>query len=414
MIHRRGVLACVGGAAAVAWVRPSRAMVSSEQDAVQAMTQRGRYAPLLRHLRQRASAAEGAERFMAMQYWSLLGDETRAGRAAWRGDPEMLDGSETLDALEIIAEMASNRRIVILNEAHDVSGHRAFAAAVARRLRGLGYSWYAAETFDSSIRAFSEGDAFLNSHGFYSADPVFAETVREAVELGYRLADYEITPAQRLAPADAGREERVAEREEAQAVNLIANVLDADPQARVFVHCGYSHAAETPLNGVMWFAGRLKEKTGIDPLTINQSQSWPGSDATTDTPMTTALLARIRDGRPIVLRRADRTFMHSADHHEGAMDLTVAHPRYAQSDGRPGWLANDSNRRRLGVDLPEPAPEDALIQAVRRSEGEGAVPSDHYPLEPGQTSAVLYLRPGDYHVRIETPEGYSPLGDFRA
>ncbi|MFN4296102.1 MAG: hypothetical protein ACK4FB_04620 [Brevundimonas sp.] len=414
MIHRRGVMSGLAAAgASFALARPALGASLDEREPVNLLFQEGRYAPLLRHLRQRADVAEESERNMAMQYWSLLGDERRAGRASWRGDPSMLDGVDVLDAADTIADMARDHRIVILNEAHDVSAHRAFAGVVARRLRSIGYGWYAAETFNPVVRDFQVGSSFLTSHGFYSMDPVFAEVVRDAVELGYRLADYEIMPEQRTASPDASRGDRIAEREEAQALNLIANVLDVDPEARVFVHCGYSHAAETPLRDVLWFAGRLKEKTGIDPLTINQSQSWPGPDIGDDTAMTTALLERIQDGRPVVLRRPDGTFVHSADHHDGAMDLTVAHPRYAPVDGRPGWLASDRSRRRLEVTLPAPAPEDALIQAVRHGEEEGAVPSDHYPLEPGQTAAALYLKPGGYKLRIETPEGYAPLGDYR-
>lgn len=416
MIHRRNVVAGLAGAlGGVSWVGggQARALEPTPEALFMQLGREGRYAPMLRHLRLRADVAEGSERFMAMQYWSLMGDEIRAGRPSWRGDPEILDGAEALDALETIAEMAVDRRVVILNEAHDVSGHRAFAGAVARRLRTMGFDWYAAETFDRSIPDFGPGRPFIARHGFYSLDPTFAESVREAVEAGYRLASYEIIPEQTHLPRDASGRDRIEEREEVQALNLIANVLNADPQARVFVHCGYSHAAETPLDGTMWFAGRLKEKTGIDPLTINQCQSWPGPEADGDTPITTALLERIRDGRPIVLRRADGTFVHSRDHHDGAMDLTVAHPRYAQVEGRPGWLANDPSRRRLDVSLPGPAPEDALIQAVRSSEGEGAVPSDHYPLEPGQETAVLHLRPGEYHVRIETPEGYTAVEEVR-
>ncbi len=415
MIHRRGIMSGLAATCATfALAKPSFGASLDEREPVNLLFQEGRYAPLLRHLRLRAEVAENSERFMAMQYWSLLGDEGRAGRASWRGDPSMLDGVTALDAADTIAEVARDHRIVILNEAHDVSAHRAFAGVLARRLRSIGYGWYAAETFNPAVRDFQLGSSFLTSHGFYSMDPVFAEVVRDAVDLGYRLADYEIIPEQRRQPPEASSSDRIAEREEAQALNLIANVLDVDPEARVFVHCGYSHAAETPLRDVLWFAGRLKDKTGIDPLTINQSQSWPGPDVGDDTAMTTALLERIQDNRPVVLRRPDGTFVHSADHHEGAMDLTVAHPRYVHMDGRPGWLANDPSRRRLEVSLPEPAPEDALIQAVRHGEEEGAVPSDQYPLEPGQMAGILYLKPGDYHVRIETPEGYAPLGDFRA
>lgn len=415
MIHRRGImtgLAATGASFALA--KPSFGASLNERSPVSLLFQEGRYAPLLRHLRQRADVAEESERYMAMQHWSLLGDESRAGKASWRGDPSMLDGVDVLDAADTIAEMARDHRIVILNEAHDVSAHRAFAGVLARRLNDIGYDWYAAETFNPAVRDIGVGSSFLTSHGFYSMDPVFAEVVREAVDLGYRLADYEIMPEQRRQPPEASSDDRIAEREEAQALNLIANVLDADPEARVFVHCGYSHAAETPLRGVLWFAGRLKEKTGIDPLTINQSQSWPGPDIGDDSAMTMALLERMGGNRPVVLRRPDGTFVHSADHHEGAMDLTVAHPRHAPVDGRPGWLASDPSRRRLEVALSEPAPEDALIQALRHGEEEMAVPADQYPLEPRQTAAVLYLKPGDYELRIETPEGYLLLGDFRA
>lgn len=317
------------------------------------------------------------------------------------------------DAIAAIVERAANTRLVILNEAHNISGHRAFAAQVARALRPLGFDWFAAETFTPTqaepaplIQTYRRGTPFFSSLGYYSNDPVYAETVREAARLGYRFADYENRWNQQP-PEDADVDARIAVREEAQANNLIETVLDPHPQARVLAFCGYSHAAEVGSRRGDWFAARLKAKTRIDPLIIEQSSNWPATRPENDAMHVAAVLRRFDPTSPIAVFQdgemlGDRNY-----------DLAVYHPRLAPVGGRPGWLTADPERRRMDVDVP-PFEGPALLQALWSGEGSAGVPADQFLLEPGQHRATLFLHPGAYALRLERPAGFDgAYGEIR-
>jgi hypothetical protein len=191
-------------------------------------------------------------------------------------------------------------------------------------------------------------------------------------------------------------------RETAQADNLIETILTPHPEAKVFIYCGYSHAMETPGDGGEWFAMRLKAKTGIDPLTIEQSLNWPATRPEADAPHVAAVLERFRPTEPIVVSRG--TAMVAAPRNQGRMDLSVFHPRLAPVMGRPGWLAKDPERRAATVALPA-FEGPTLLQAMRTGEGAGAVPADQFLLTPGQATATLLLQPGAYLLRLERAGG---------
>lgn len=375
----------------------------------------GRYLPQYLDLKAKAAAGDEPARWQLSQYASFLGDEKTAigsvatARPAAAPLPD-LTGASTSDALEAIVEAAADRRIVILNEAHNHSRHRAFAALVMRRLRPLGFGWFAAESFNPPqpepapwIGDYRPGTPFLQTYGYYSRDPVLAETVREAARLGYRFADYEFRVHQR-GPEDADMAARIALREEAQAENLIANVLAPHPGARVFVYCGYSHAMEAPTDHGEWFASRLKRKTGIDPLTIDQAYCTPGQRPEHDEAHVAAVQAAFAPDRPVVVRRADGSVV-GMPLTERQMDLSVFHPRLDTVRGRPGWMAADPARRLADVDVPA-FEGPALLQALWSREGAAGVPADQFLLEPGQRRATLALHPGRYLLRLERPEGF--------
>lgn len=352
------------------------------------------------------------------QQAAMVGDE--AGATSQRFPRQTIPAELELrgePAIAAIVERARDARVVILNEAHHISGHRAFAEQVLRALRPLGFDVFAAETFSwddlspAKVQGLRPGAPFLHQHGYYSRDPVYAEAVRAALALGYRLAGYEITDAQSLLPADAPPADSINEREEAQARNLIANVLDPDPQARVVVLCGLSHVTEAPMGATEWFASRLKRLAGLDPLTIEQSANWPAFDPDLDRATTRAVLERLSPTEPVaVFEPSGRPF--AVDGYADRVDLSVYHPRFAPVDGRAGWLAADPTRRATPVRFPAQS-ELSLIQAVSRDEGMGAVPSDHCLVEPGRETAVLHLRPADYLIRLETLAGWRGVGTLR-
>lgn len=373
----------------------------------------GRYLPLYLDMQANAAAGDPPPGGQLSQYAAFLGDEaTAVGGEERDRDPTALlpdlADAEARDALEAIVAAAASTRVVILNEAHNVSGHRAFANRVMRALRPLGFDWFAAETFTPpqegpapDIGLYREGMPFAASLGYYTYDPVYAEMVREAARLGYRFAAYEQRWNQQ-APEGASRLEAITARETAEADNLIEMVLRTQPEAKVFVYCGYSHAMETPGDGGEWFASRLKAKSGIDPLTIEQSQNWPATRPEADVPHVAAVLKRFAPTKPIVVSRGGEIV--ASPRNVGRMDLSVFHPRLPPVSGRPGWLATDPERRPMTVALPT-FEGPALLQAIRSGEGAGSVPADQFLLTPGQATATLFLHPGAYLLRLERAGG---------
>lgn len=413
MLTRRG-FGLTTAAAGLASTVPAWAQMPLTSE--QRLHLEGRYLPYYLELKSKVEAGDADARGALSQYAAFLGDERTAvglyERSPRAGDERpTLEGAESRDAIEAVVEAARGTQVVILNEAHNVSAHRAFAARVVRALRPLGFDWFAAEAFTPpqdgpapSVSLYRDGMAFTRDFGWYTQDPVFAETIREAARLGYRFRDYEFNWMQR-APDDAGAEARIAMREQAQADNLIANVLAPNPNAKVLVYVGYDHAMEKPNRFGTWFAARLKAASGIDPLTIEQAYNWLALDPANDAPHVAAVLDRFEPQDSIVVSKGGVAF--ASQHFTGQSDLSVFHPRRPEVAGRPGWLAADPLRRAVEVAVPR-FDGLALLQALRVSEGPAGVPADQFLLKPGQSTASFMLYPGSYFLRLEHRDGIDP------
>lgn len=181
-LDRRSLLgAMAAGLASPAWSR-------TPPSTVERLFLEGRYLPRYLELRAQAQAGDSRARNELFQFAALVGDERTAlarESPTYPEAPPDLSRAAALDGIQAITERAANAQVVILNEAHHVSGHRAFAAQVLRALRPLGFDTFAAETFVSdgapflpSIADFRAGAPFLGLYGYYSRDPVFAEAVR--------------------------------------------------------------------------------------------------------------------------------------------------------------------------------------------------------------------------------------------
>lgn len=373
------------------------------------------YLPHYLALKTQAATGDRDAQAMLSQHAAFVGDEAAAtaGPVSRTIIPAELE-LRAEPAISAIVERARETRVVILNESHSISGHRAFAAQVLRALRPLGFNIFAAETFNwerasgAAVGDLQAGAPFLPRHGYYSRDPVYAEAVREALSLGYRLAGYEWTAEQGVLPPNASGVERINQREEAQARNFIDHVLALSPDSRAVVLCGYSHVTEAPTEKAEWFASRLKRLSGIDPLTIEQSFNWPSFDPAGDPAPTRAVLERLSPTEPVVVTEpSGRAF--TTEPYSDRVDLSVFHPRLAPVNGRPGWLAADPMRRATPVNFVAPGGP-GLVQAVRIAEGMGAVPSDQVLIAPDQTTATLYLRRGAYIIRVETVDGWRIVG----
>lgn len=407
---RRGVATVLAAASAFPGLAAAQASPAPAEASPQTrLFLERRYLPVWRAI-QAAPQDPGLQ-----QMASFLGDEATALASAGlgpAGDPPLPADATAQDALAAIVEAARDRRVVVLNEAHVASRHRGFLARVLRALRPLGFDVLAAEDFINppagpgapDVRTYKAGAALNPTFGFYLHDPVYAEAVREAAGLGYRLAAYEQRSDQRVR-GEAGLA-AIVRRETAEADNFIADVLAPNPGSRVLVHCGYSHLRKTPDHrGTTWFAARLKEKSGIDPLCVSQAYTGSFGPHGADPPMTTAVLERFRPTDSIVVRGANGWL--GAE--PAGADLAVFHPPLADVAGRPGWLAADHERRRVEVAAPRPRTATVLLQAVHAVDSDQAIPADQLVLAPEAASAVLFLRPGAYRLRLETETGLVPL-----
>lgn len=331
---------------------------------------------------------ERMERAVAIQLFPFAGREDLAVRYApdnaVSGRCPPLPGAP----VKTISAKAEDAQIVIVNEAHDQPLHRWVIREVGLALAD-DFDVFAAETFAAEALQERRQGTVTDSLGHYSDEPIFARELRALDEAGYRFVAYEIRDHQRI-DDDADTADKVVAREEAQAENLIADVLADDPDARILVHVGYSHALEAPVNNfgreIEWFAARLKRKTGIDPLTVSQTHCSVDDEDRAD-----ALSGlQLADGSDAVLA-------------EGAIDLFVAHPSLVFEDGRPSW------RRVIGdIAVPVPPalrPDDARVIIEARAPGRplDELPVDRLLLYPGE-SLPLLLPSGTWRLHAWTPD----------
>ena len=218
---------------------------------------------------------------------------------------------------------------------------------------------------------------------------MFGYLVRRAMTLGYRPVAYEIGASAPL--LEASIEERIALREQAQAENLARALSEAGPDARILIHVGYAHAGERPLppGETEWMAARLVRLTGLDPLTIEQTDvgevASPRARA-----LHAALASRVdrpsvfmKDGAPIATGRLGE-----------ATDLQVVHPLVRAVDGRPDWLRDTG---RVAAAIPAhllPVQGRRLVQAFIAGEADDAIPIDQALVTAGEEPPVLYVPEG--------------------
>jgi hypothetical protein len=121
------------------------------------------------------------------------------------------------------------------------------------------------EAFNSNDTLIIKRGYPIKESGFYTRDPEYAELIRDAILIGFKIFGYE---------ASSGKDGK--EREISQAMNIF-NTIKIDSTAKVIIIAGFDHIREdTMLNS--WgkaMAGRFLEFSGINPVTIDQVEFTP-------------------------------------------------------------------------------------------------------------------------------------------
>jgi len=197
------------------------------------------------------------------------------------------------DAADVIAKLAADRRIVMVNEAHHDAHTRELTLALLPRLRALGFQYFAVEALSTKDADLMRRGYVIESSGSeYLLEPLYGEIVRQAIRLGYTIVAYD--------PEDTTTENR--DGEEARA--LQQKVFDKDSHAKLFVHAGYAHIDKAVGNlgsRIQPMAMQLKRLTGEDPLCVDQTQFRDVAVGGLDFGFYSAVARRFPEQRPYVL-----------------------------------------------------------------------------------------------------------------
>jgi tetratricopeptide (TPR) repeat protein len=319
------------------------------------------------------------------------------GHARSRVDP--VEGyTQAVDAIPVVLARAQGRQAVFLNEAHGLAATRAANYALLPGLRAQGFDVLAVETLrspppvprdaehcsDAAIEDLglaTRGYPVVRT-GYYTADPVYAEMIREALRLGFRLVAY-----------DSYHEEHdQGQREQTQAENL-ACIFKADPKAKLVVLAGFAHINEGESDWVPggMMARRFRGLTGIDPLSVDTAMHTyldPKQLGLETTPG-----ARLAPS--YVLQNAN-----GESYGGPQVDLSLFVPTAAhRNDGQPSWLELGGARKRVAVARAECKDKDpCLVEARHIGEDPKAVPSDRCVVGGADAGCTLFLPPGKYEV----------------
>lgn len=299
-------------------------------------------------------------------------------------------------ATDYIIEKAKDHQVVIINEAHHNSFHRVFTRSMLKKLFDLGYKNLGLEALGNgayldstlNIRKYP-----LQKTGHYIKDPQFGNLVRDALEIGYQLFAYENIEKGSGKP-----------REIEQAKN-IERIIDSKPGEKFLIHCGFDHALEGKhKNWEKAMAGRLKEYTGINPLTVNQTLYSEKGSPELNHPLLKAI--QITEST-VLLDRENNPLQYQRG--EAYTDIAVLHPFTEYLNNRPNWIF-DKNYKNVSLLLDDiPAGFPVMVLAFKKGENiHQAVPVDITEVAGPEEKCSLGLTKGTYDIVVTNgKESYS-------
>jgi hypothetical protein len=328
--------------------------------------------------------------------------------------PSPLGGAWQLrPAADVILEMSKDRKAIFFNEAHSAPLTRTLTIELLTRLHEQGFNYFAAETLYETDKNLNSRGYPVPESGFYTNEPLYAEMVRTALHLGYKVVAYD---AENAGVGDP--------RERSGAQNLCDRVFKKDPNARLIVNAGFAHVQKSGkyLGGTS-MGEFFKKLSGIDPLTIEQTMMIQHARADQDHPYYTALIQSQHLSEPSVFVAAGgKTWTLKPDQY----DMSVIFPPQEASNDRPDWL------RVGGLRVPYPVGGEAcnthfpcMVEARYASEAADSIPADRVILNNidenspmsnrivsyrGTATGRLFLRPGKYKLSAMDRHGHNVFG----
>jgi len=318
-----------------------------------------------------------------------------------------LDHIRVLPAVDEVVRLAESRQVVMVNEAHHVPQTRWLTLQLLKPLYDRGFRYLAAETFNASSmkRANRLGIPTLGV-GFYAVEPVFGAVIREAKRLGFTLVAYEHEGRCDDTVDPVGCQNQ---REEGEAKNLIERILKKNPSAKILIHAGYGHISKLGGTEVAFpwkpMARYFRERTGIDPLSVDQIEFQMHGRPELEDTLYRKLLGKFSPSVPSVILNDDGSPW-LVPPLKGQYDVHVILPPVVEEKGRAIWRSLLSSRTRVATSLPPACVRQRCLTDARFVDEiqTHPVPVDQI-LTDGSSPVQLYLEPGRYMLRTFGPDG---------
>ncbi len=318
-----------------------------------------------------------------------------------------LNACKPVDAIATIKQMADSERAIFINEAHHVPQHRAFTLSLLRALWEKGFRYFAAETLSSQDEERHQRRYPARSKtGWYSNEPLYGDVIRTALQLGYKTVAYEYEGERK--PGENFQQLR----DKGQAQNLYDRIFKNDPQAKVIVHAGYAHVYEKATTSWSPMALYFRELTGINPLTVEQTEMCERSAAKFESPVYAFATERWKIEKPTLFRLPGGGYFVGGSLN-GFVDVQIFSPRSQYRNERPTWLLMNGARSYHQVALADLQPDALyLVQARWANEGEDGVPIDQIEVSGSAKRATLVLPKGEFIIALKDQTG-RPIRSYR-
>lgn len=250
--------------------------------------------------------------------YSILGDHKNAvklgeSRSSYKSPISYeFDGFYPVDAVEFISKKAGDYDVVVINEAHNMSNHRTLTYKALTELWAKGYRYLAVEGLSENAEKLVYEDYILKSSGFYTNEPIFANLLIHAKNIGFKLVSYDYF--------NVKNNGNIKSRDTFAAETIDKKIFQLDKDAKAVIHVGYSHAKKNP----QWLAGILAQQQKRKILSIDQTTEIKVSTAPNNRKITEPSIYENNDKEAWSLSKQD-------------YDVTVVWPATTYKNNRPVW-----------------------------------------------------------------------------
>jgi len=272
------------------------------------------------------------------------------------------------DAIPYITEQAKQTRLVCINEDPYQTQHRLYATILLQKLHESGYNYLALDCIDSSLPI----HRITSASGYALYEPLYADFIREALNLDFKIIS---VPAQQAA--------------------TIITILKQDTTAKMIFYTANSIEENDTARKPMSVVALIKQQSGIDPLTIDQSTIAENGNNNFLTSLTYYWQTKHVFTRPMLLMEQSHPWQLSADHQH---DVYIIHPKAGFVNTRPAWLQYYNYRRHIFISPPLTVMKTSFLMQAYLADETKTTPVDQLiPFDQtyylGTRQAILFLKP---------------------